>query len=146
MLAVANGHPLLAAVTGTGCISSALTGCFLAAKPDEPLEAAAEALAAFGVAAEDAADGAAGPGTFHARLYDALAALDPDTLDGRARISERRLDGAQQERRRRLCRRRRRRVTTLGELGEFGLLGELERRGLAQGIEHDAARGRAGSS
>jgi hydroxyethylthiazole kinase len=87
-LAVANGHPLLASVTGTGCISSALTGCFLAAKPDSPLEAAAEALAALGVAAEDAAEGAAGPGTFHARLYDALAALDPDTLDGRARISE----------------------------------------------------------
>jgi hydroxyethylthiazole kinase len=87
-LAVANGHPLLAAVTGTGCISSALTGCFLAAKPDDPLEAAAEALAALGVAAEDAAAGAAGPGTFHAALYDALAALDPDTLDGRARISE----------------------------------------------------------
>jgi hydroxyethylthiazole kinase len=87
-LALANGHPLLAAVTGTGCMSSALTGCFLAVKPDEPLEAAAEALAAFGVAAEDAAEGAAGPGTFHAQLYDALAALDPDTLDGRARISE----------------------------------------------------------
>ena len=86
-LAVANGHPLLAVVTGTGCISSALTGCFLAAKPEEPLEAAAEALAALGVAAEDAADGAAGPGTFHARLYDALAALDPETLDGRARIT-----------------------------------------------------------
>jgi hydroxyethylthiazole kinase len=86
-LAVANGHPLLAAVTGTGCISSALSGCFLAAKPEEPLVAAAEALAALGVAAEDAADGAAGPGTFHARLYDALAALDPETLDGRARIS-----------------------------------------------------------
>jgi hydroxyethylthiazole kinase len=88
VLAVANGHPLLAAVTGTGCISSALTGCFLAAKPDEPLEAAAEALAALGVAAEDAAAGADGPGTFHARLYDALAALDPGTLDGRARILE----------------------------------------------------------
>ena len=29
-------------------------------------------------------------------------------------------------------------MTTLGELGEFGLLAELERRGLAQGIEHDA--------
>ncbi|HEY7420894.1 MAG TPA: hydroxyethylthiazole kinase [Gaiellaceae bacterium] len=87
-LAVANGHPLLAAVTGTGCISSALTGCFLAVKPEEPLEAAAEALAALGVAAEDAAAGAAGPGTFHARLYDALAALDPETLDSRARISE----------------------------------------------------------
>ena len=88
VLDVANGHPLLAAVTGTGCISSALTGCFLAVKPEEPLEAAAEALAALGVAAEDAAAGAGGPGTFHARLYDALAALDPDTLDGRARLSE----------------------------------------------------------
>jgi len=30
-------------------------------------------------------------------------------------------------------------VTTLAEVGEFGLLAELERRGLAQGIEHDAA-------
>ena len=88
VLAVANGDPLLATVTGTGCMSSALTGCFLAAKPDEPLEAAAEALAAFGAAAEAAAAGAEGPGTFHARLYDALYALDPETLDERTRIEE----------------------------------------------------------
>ncbi len=87
VLAVANGHGLLAAVTGTGCMSSALTGCFLAAKRDAPLEAAAEALAAFGVAAEDAAREAKGPGSFHVGLYDALAALDPDTLDVRAKIS-----------------------------------------------------------
>ncbi len=87
VLAVANGHELLAAVSGTGCMSSALTGCFLAAKADDPLAAAAEALAAFGVAGEDAAEGANGPGSFHVNLYDALAGLDPDTLDGRARIS-----------------------------------------------------------
>jgi hydroxyethylthiazole kinase len=88
VVSIANGHPLLAAVTGTGCISTAITGCFLAAKPDDPLAAAAEALVAYEVAAEDAAAGAEGPGTFHARLYDALAALDPDTLDGRAKITE----------------------------------------------------------
>jgi hydroxyethylthiazole kinase len=88
VLAIANGHELLAAVTGTGCMSSALTGCFVAGKPEEPLEAAAEALAAFGVAAEDAAAVAHGPGTFHAALYDALYALDPATLDARARITE----------------------------------------------------------
>jgi hydroxyethylthiazole kinase len=87
VLAVANGHELLAKVTGTGCMSSAITGCFLAAKHDEPLEAAAEALAAFGVAGEDAARDAKGPGTFHVNLYDALAALDPETLDARAHIS-----------------------------------------------------------
>jgi hydroxyethylthiazole kinase len=87
VLAVANGNELLAAVTGTGCMASAITGCFLAAKPEAPLEAAAEALAAFGVAAEDAAVEARGPGSFHVGLYDALAALRPDTLDERARIS-----------------------------------------------------------
>ena len=67
-------------------MSSALTGCFLAAKPAEPLAGAAEALVAFGVAGEDAAVGARGPGSFHVGLYDALAALDPATLDGRARV------------------------------------------------------------
>jgi hydroxyethylthiazole kinase len=86
-LSVSNGHELLAAVTGTGCMSSAMTGCFLAAKHDEPLEAAAEALAAFGVAGEDAARHAKGPGSFHVGLYDALAALDPQTLDSRAQIA-----------------------------------------------------------
>ena len=85
--AIANGHELLAAVTGTGCMSSAITGCFLAAKPTEPLEAAAEALAAFGVAAEDAARDARGPGSFHVGLYDGLAALDPASLDERSRIT-----------------------------------------------------------
>jgi len=88
VLAVANGHELLSTVTGTGCMSTALTGCFLAAKPGDPAEAAAEALAAFGVAAEDAARDAGGPGTFHARLYDGLYALDPATLDERTRIAE----------------------------------------------------------
>ena len=46
---------------------------------------ATEALVAFGVAGEDAARNAQGPGTFHAALYDALYALDPETLDSRAR-------------------------------------------------------------
>ena len=87
-LRVANGHELLTTVTGTGCMSSALTGCFLAAGREAPLEAAAEALAAFGVAAEDAAVAARGPGSFHVGLYDALAALDSRTLDGRAAIDE----------------------------------------------------------
>jgi len=87
VVAIANGHPLLAAVTGTGCMATAITGCFLAADPYEPLDAAAAALVAFGVAGEDAAAGAKGPGSFHVALYDSLAALDPETLDGLARIS-----------------------------------------------------------
>jgi hydroxyethylthiazole kinase len=88
VVAVSNGHELLGTVSGTGCMSTAVTGAFLAVKPDASLEAAAEALVAFGVAGEDAARGAAGPGTFHAALYDALYNLDPATLDERARLGE----------------------------------------------------------
>jgi len=83
--AIANGHPLLASITGTGCMSSAVTGCFLAVA-ETPFDGAVEALAAFGVAGEDAAAVAAGPGSFHVALYDALAALDPTTLDERAKV------------------------------------------------------------
>jgi hydroxyethylthiazole kinase len=88
VIGVANGHELLAAVSGTGCMATSITGCFLAVKPDAPLEAAAEALVAFGVAGEDAAKDARGPGTFHAGLYDALAGLDPETLDSRAKLQQ----------------------------------------------------------
>ena len=90
-----------------------MTGCFLAGKPEEPLEAAAEALAAFGVAAEAAAAGAEGPGTFHARLYDALYALHS--------VHARRPDAHR------------------GAVKEFEFLAELERLGLIVGVEHDAA-------
>jgi hydroxyethylthiazole kinase len=87
-LAVANGDPLLATITGSGCIATAITGCFAAVRCDALVDAAAFALAAFGVAAEDAARGADGPGTFHARLYDALYALAPESLDERANIGD----------------------------------------------------------
>jgi hydroxyethylthiazole kinase len=86
VVAVANGHELLGTVSGTGCMSTAITGCFLAVARERPLEAAAEALIAFGVAGEDAAQNARGPGTFHAGLYDALYNLDPETLDSRAKV------------------------------------------------------------
>jgi hydroxyethylthiazole kinase len=85
VLAVANGHPLLATITGSGCMSTAVTGCFLAVAAD-PLAAAVEALVAFGVAGEAAAAAARGPGSFHVALYDALHQLDSTSLDAVARV------------------------------------------------------------
>jgi hydroxyethylthiazole kinase len=85
-LAVRNGDPLLATITGSGCMSSTLTACFLAV--DASVEGAAAALAAFGIAGEEAAREARGPGTFHANLYDALYNLTPEALDERAKITE----------------------------------------------------------
>jgi hydroxyethylthiazole kinase len=86
-LCIANGHPLLATVTGTGCIASAITGCFAAVNERTPLSAAVEALVALGVAGEDAATQSRGPGSFHVALYDALHSLSPDTIDARARVT-----------------------------------------------------------
>jgi hydroxyethylthiazole kinase len=85
-LAIANGHRLLATITGSGCMSSAITGCFVSVA--SPLEGAAAALAAFGIAGEEAARDAKGPGTFHANLYDALYNLTPVALDERAKIGD----------------------------------------------------------
>jgi hydroxyethylthiazole kinase len=88
VIAIRNGHELLGAVSGTGCMATAITGCFVAVATDRPLEAAAEALVAFVVAGEDAARDVKGPGTFHAGLYDALYNLDPNTIDSRAKVGE----------------------------------------------------------
>ena len=70
--AIEGGHALSQKVTGTGCMTTALVGAFLAVAP--PQEAAVAALQLMKHAAETAAKGAKGPGTFAASLIDALAA------------------------------------------------------------------------
>jgi hydroxyethylthiazole kinase len=76
---VANGHPLMASVTGTGCTASAAVGAFLAVDPD-PVRAAATALAFFGLAGELAGDSAVAPGSFMIKMLDALFTITPDQL------------------------------------------------------------------
>ena len=78
-LTVSNGHPLMPAITGTGCSATAIIGAFHAVDPD-PLLAAATGLAYFGLAGERAGAGITGPGTFMARLLDSLYTLTPREL------------------------------------------------------------------
>jgi hydroxyethylthiazole kinase len=68
-------------------MSTTMLASFAAVQPDALL-ASAEALATFGIAGEDAAASASGPGSFHAALYDSLAALTPETVVARAQIAE----------------------------------------------------------
>ena len=82
---VCNGHEMMSRVTGTGCMATAVTAAYAAVEEDWLL-AAASALSAFGLAGEVAAQGSPGPGTFHVRLYDALAELTPEALCRGARI------------------------------------------------------------
>jgi hydroxyethylthiazole kinase len=82
---VHNGHELMRVVTGTGCTASALIGAFLAVDPS-PVEAAATALAYFGLAGETAATRAHAPGTFQTALIDALFTIDEQQLEQGVRI------------------------------------------------------------
>lgn len=83
---IANGDALLTRVTGGGCALGAVTAAF-AAIADDALSAAVAATLVYTVAAELAADGAAGPGTFAPRFLDALSAVAPADLLRRARVS-----------------------------------------------------------
>ena len=84
---VANGHPLMGCVTGTGCGATAIIGAFAGVDAD-PVSAAATALAYYGLAGEYAADGAAGPGTFAVRFLDALHGLTAEEVLHGCKIRE----------------------------------------------------------
>lgn len=84
-LRIANGHPLLGRITGSGCMATAAVAAASAVEPD-PLTATVAGLVWFEVAAERAAERAGGPGTLRAMLADAVAALDRATIEDRARI------------------------------------------------------------
>ena len=75
-----NGSPMLGQITGTGCMSSAITGACCAVGP--PLEAAILATSLMGICGEQAAIETKalgkGNGTFHQALLDALSTLTPE--------------------------------------------------------------------
>jgi hydroxyethylthiazole kinase len=82
---IANGVPVMAQITTMGC---SLNGVIAALCVDQPaLEATVAALAAYGVAGEQAAGTSNGPGSFFPAFLDALAALTPADLDARARVT-----------------------------------------------------------
>ena len=83
---VANGHPLMPMVTGTGCSATAVIGAFAAVDPD-PVTATATGLAFFGVAGEVAGSTAKGPGSFMTSLLDGLYQLSGDEVTAGCRIS-----------------------------------------------------------
>ncbi|MEB3046822.1 hydroxyethylthiazole kinase [Rhizobium mulingense] len=84
---IKGGSVLMPQVTALGCSLTCLVGAFAATAPEDLFGATVAALAIFAVAGEDAALGAAGPGSFAWRFLDALAALDGEALDARARVS-----------------------------------------------------------
>ena len=80
------------AVTGTGCQLSALTAAFCAANPDKPLEAAAAAVCAMGLAGEAAHSRLSkldGNATYRNYIIDAIYNMTPEQLEEGARYEMR---------------------------------------------------------
>jgi hydroxyethylthiazole kinase len=93
--AVRGGHAMMARITGSGCMLSALATAYLAASPTEPLPAVLSAVAMMGIAGEYANTStiaaAGGTASFRMALIDAIATFQGDKLDEAgvsARISE----------------------------------------------------------
>ncbi len=84
---VSNGDPLMGFVTGTGCTATTVIGAFLAVDED-PLRAAATALAFFGLAGETAGKAATAPGSFMIQMQDALYNISPAELREGCKIEE----------------------------------------------------------
>lgn len=86
LVAIDNGHPVLAQVTATGCaLGAVMAACAAVAAPTV---AALAALGLVNVAAEDAATRATGPGSFVPFWLDAIAGLTPDAVATRIRFVE----------------------------------------------------------
>ena len=87
---IRNGHPMMSAITGTGCQLSALTAAFITANPSQPLEAAA--VCAMGLAGEIAharltpLDGNA---TYRNYIIDAIYNMTPAQLEEGAKYEVR---------------------------------------------------------
>jgi hydroxyethylthiazole kinase len=82
-----NGHPMMGQVTGMGCMLTAVAGAFAAVERD-PLVAAVSAISFFGLAGEQAALRAEGPGTFKSAFLDTLFSLTPDLMRKGMKLKE----------------------------------------------------------
>ena len=79
---LSNGSDLLGCVSGTGCMVSSVTGCYVGAN-GATAESVAAAISVFSIAGEIAAEGCNGPGTFKSALLDALFNMKAEDIEKR---------------------------------------------------------------
>ncbi|MGJ1632455.1 hydroxyethylthiazole kinase [Clavibacter sepedonicus] len=86
LVRVHTGDAWLTKVTGGGCALGAVMTAFASTDPD-PLRAAVAATSCYTIAADIAAEGARGPGSFAVGLLDALDAVTPELVAQSERLS-----------------------------------------------------------
>jgi hydroxyethylthiazole kinase len=88
-VSIANGHPMLSAVTGAGCMCTSLIGAFSGATSNY-FDAAVAGVLCMGIAGEMAfqAVGDRGTGSFRTALIDSISRLDQEILEKMAKVYE----------------------------------------------------------
>lgn len=81
-LVLKNGDGYMGAVSGTGCMVSSMTGCYVGAC-GVSAESVASAISVFSIAGEIAAVDARGPGSFKTKLLDSLYNLNSSDIKNR---------------------------------------------------------------
>ena len=80
-----NGHPMMSRITGSGCMLTAMLGAYLAANPENPLEATAAAVCSMGICGELAYEKlektGAGNSTYRNYLIDEICNLTADKFE-----------------------------------------------------------------
>ncbi|KGX87215.1 hydroxyethylthiazole kinase [Pontibacillus litoralis] len=82
-----NGSPMLATITGSGCLLGSVLTAFLTLE-GEVVDKATAAITTYTIASEQAVDKAEGPGSFHVYFLDALAAVDEQQIHQHARVEQ----------------------------------------------------------
>lgn len=85
LVKIANGHPMLTRITGTGCMATALVGAFCGVTDDYAVATIA-ALTCLGLAGERAAAAHVGTGSFRVALLDAISLLSAEDIHHGARV------------------------------------------------------------
>lgn len=90
--AIRNGNPKMSAVSGTGCMSAAVLGCFLGTTPSSPLAAAVASMAAMGLCGELAFEKMkllnAGLSSYRSLLIDCMDMLSYEQLQEGIKIEQ----------------------------------------------------------
>ena len=81
---LSNGHELMGRISGTGCMLSAVVGCYAGTK-GASVDSVAAAISAFCISGELAGEKAQGPGTFKPLFFDALYNMEGGVADDRRR-------------------------------------------------------------
>lgn len=83
---ISNGHAMMSRITGTGCMLTCLLGAYLAANGENAFDACVAAVAAMGLAGEQAYQPGCGTLTFRTALLDAISVMTKDCLEEGAKV------------------------------------------------------------